>query len=312
MKILIIGVNGFTGINLVNKLYEKQSHVIYGCDIQDSTNLSEKLTHYYKLNILDYKDLTNIIQEVYPDVICNLAGVFKADNDHSIYLTNISGNINILEAIVRIDPINIKALFIGSAAEYGIDKDTIMPIREDNICCPTSAYGISKYASTMAIKSYSDKYNLKTAIVRPFNILGKGISKNLFVGAVIDRIINSIKKKDVGCIEVGNIESFRDFVDVEDVVNAYVNILSGDHWGDIYNICSGFPTSIKSILNIILSFSHKKIKYKINKSLFKEDDIACLYGSYEKANKTFGYSPTKSIEISLKEAWDYALNDKLK
>lgn len=305
MKVLVIGVNGFTGWHLVQQLFERKCYQIYGADIHPLTDIKDHLAGYFHLDVLDLTGLIRIITDIRPAIIYNLAGILKAEDDRSIYAINFLGTVNVLEAVKKIDHVNIKMLFVGSSAEYGNTVTSKMPITEEDVCNPIVPYAISKYAATMAIQSYVEKFKLKAVVVRPFNIIGKGMPDTLLVGALLNRI----KKLDKGVsnmtIEVGNIHTYRDFIDIEDVTNAYINIMSGEYWGKVFNICSGKPTQIKAVLELLLSFSSKKIDYFINPDLVRKDDVITVYGSCEKANQAFGFSPLKPIEVSLKEAWVY-------
>lgn len=311
MNVLIIGVNGFTGHHLVSKLVEGKCFQVYGADIDQMTEQSESLFGYYQLDIKNVKDLKKIIAETKPNVIYNLAGVLSAEADIDIYTINFFGTLNLLEAVKSFDPVNIKMLFIGSAAEYGFTATLKMPITEDLICNPKTPYAISKYAATLAILSYVEKFKLKAVVVRPFNIIGKGMPKSLFVGALLNRIKTQNTDLTGSAIEVGNIHTYRDFIDVEDVINAYISIMSGEYWGQVFNICSGQPMQIKTVLELLLSNSNKKIDYFINPDLVRNTDVISVYGSYEKAYSAFGFSPVKPIELSLKEAWDFEFNNLL-
>ncbi len=305
MKVLIIGVNSFTGHELVLQLSERKAFQIYGVDIQEKTDLDKLLKGYLQLNILNFNGLKKLLQNIQPSFIYNLAGILKADADIDVYSINFIGALNILEAVKIIGAKNIKMLFVGSSAEYGMASISSMPITEDYICAPQTPYAISKYAATLAILNYFEKYQLKAVIVRPFNIIGKRIPKSMFVGAILKRIKTLYNDISNTTIEVGNINTYRDFIDVKDAVNAYINIMSGKYWGHVFNICSGKPIQLKKVLELLLSFSNKKIEYTINHDLERKNDLLSIYGSYDKANKAFGFYPVIPLEVSLKEAWDY-------
>jgi GDP-4-dehydro-6-deoxy-D-mannose reductase len=305
MRVLIIGVNGFSGIHLVRQLVERSGYKIFGSDIQENTFLDKDLECYHKLDITNFEMLKRIVKEVKPDIIYNLSGLFNSENFKAIYEVNLMGVINILEAVKEVDPQNIKMLFVGSAAEYGITPNSQMPITEESLCNPANPYAISKYAATLTIKNYVKKHNLKAVVVRPFNIIGMGVPDSLFVGALLGRIKTIDKNSKPMPLEVGNINTYRDFIDIKDVVTAYVDIMTTNCWGQVFNLCSGVPTKIQEVLELVISFSNKKIEYAINPAFVRADDVISVYGSSEKAKSSFGFKPKKTIKESLKEAWDY-------
>lgn len=304
MKVLITGVNGFTGRCLAKKLSEDKSIQLFGTDIQDCSVYNDSLYEYFPLDLRNYSSVYNFISTIHPASIYNLAGLVNSDSDFNIYNVNFVGSLNILEAVRKIDN-NIHLLFVGSSAEYGAPLVANSAITEEHQCRPSSAYAISKYSSTLAIQNYVSKYGLKAVIVRPFNIIGVGMPVQLLLGSIISRIKKIRQGSDTIDIEVGNIHTYRDFIDIDDVIDAYLKVMSGNFWGQIFNICSGKPTQIKELLEIIITHSTFKINFRVNKNFIREDDVTMVYGSYDKANLFFGFKPKKSLNETLKEVWDY-------
>lgn len=302
IRLLIFGINGYTGRYLVKQLIKSKKHIIFGADIHKKALLEEEINLYYKIDISNYEDVYKLISLLEPDQIINLAGINNNDNSQ-MFSVNYQGVFNILESVKNYN-CNISMLFVGSSAEYGIVSEGDSPISEDYVCNPISFYGITKYAATISIKHYVRNFNLKAVIARPFNIIGGTVPDNLFVGALIKRIKHRILSNSIEPVTVGNVQTFRDFVDVKDVVESYIFLINSNFWGEIFNICSGIPTQILYILNTVISFSDRNITYIIDPELVRADDVLKIYGSNQKLYQFTGFKPSISLVESLKTTWN--------
>jgi GDP-4-dehydro-6-deoxy-D-mannose reductase len=247
-----------------------------------------------------------MLRTIHPDSIFHLAGIIQG-NPQRIYSVNVLGSIHLLENVRLFSP-HACLLMVGSAAEYGNVPIDAMPITEMHVCKPCGPYGISKYAATLAALDYAQTYGLKVAVVRPFNIVGAGVPSTLVIGAILERIrkVLATGEQNPG-IPVGNLDTQRDFIAIDDVMDSYVSIMQNKCWGEVFNICSGKPQSIRSVLAVLLSNSDKSIELKIDPALLRSADVICSHGSFKKAQKAFGFKPKMALETALKDAWDYAI-----
>ena len=94
---------------------------------------------------------------------------------------------------------------------------------------------------------------------------------------------------------------------VEDVVSAYVQLLRGNHWGEVFNICSGQAHSIHHVAQVLFSHSPRPITLRTDKSLAKAG-VQSMYGSFEKANRAIAFTPHVSLESSLAAVWSTAMS----
>jgi GDP-4-dehydro-6-deoxy-D-mannose reductase len=305
-NVLITGVNGFCGRHLVKRLLSEGVDQIYGTDIASGPGNHIGLAAYFQVDISDEAQTSQLLRTIRPDSIFHLAGINQGSL-HKIYAVNVLGSIHLLESIRLFSP-HTSLLIVGSAAEYGNVPISAMPITEIQICKPVGHYGISKYAATLAGLDYAHTYGLKVNVVRPFNIIGAGVPTSLVIGAILERIKSILATGTQNPeILVGNLDTQRDFIAINDVVDAYINIIQTECWGEIFNVCSGEARSIRSILAKLLLNSEKPIGLKVVPELIRSSDVLISYGSFEKAQKTFGFKPKISLDTALKEAWDYAM-----
>ena len=244
MKVLITGSSGFTGTHLV-KYLQRNSELKISCVTrnkqQDNTGFICELT--------DCESVENLIQEIKPDRIYHLAGSFT--NDYSVdYANNVISTKNILDSLLK-SKISCRVLLIGSAAEYGLIKEQDNPVSEDYPFNPASIYGLTKVYQTHLMQFYCQVYDMDIVMARTFNLLGKNISRQLFIGRVYQQI-EEYKSGKIDKIILGDLESKRDYIDVQEAVKYYETIMAYGKMGEIYNVGSGNSVRLYDILKAIL------------------------------------------------------------
>jgi GDP-4-dehydro-6-deoxy-D-mannose reductase len=306
--VLITGVRGFCARHLIDRLKKEDFHSLLGADIHPDPLHLPNLSHYIRVDFTNFSQVIELIHSLQPDVIFHLAGM-NTGPDFEMYQVNFMGTVYLLEAVRRVSP-HSRMLIVGSAAEYGIVLPERMPISETLACNPIGAYGISKHAMVLAAQDYARNHNVQVVIARPFNIVGRGISNLLVIGAILDRIKQGLQSdQDPIRVAVGNLDSKRDFITVEDTVDAYLQLIQGGFWGEIFNICTGEPRSIRSILQTLISYSSRRIILEVDPALIRPSEVQQIFGSPDKARRAFGFKPKIPFELSLKAAWDEAMNN---
>jgi GDP-4-dehydro-6-deoxy-D-mannose reductase len=306
-KILITGVGGFCARHLLRRL-KARGDCIYGTDLGEQPPADRDIDGYVHLDLTDSSKVSELLNYLQPDAVFHLAGLFSGD-PFQIYRVNFLGGLNLLEAIRKLAP-DAKVLGIGSAAEYGEVPEENLPVQETSPCNPTNAYGISKYAMTLAAMDYARNYGVRVVIARPFNIIGPGMPASLVVGAILEKIKKAfMTQQDPVVIRVGNLFTERDFIAVDDVVEAYISLMEGDRWGEVFNICAGAPRSVQSVLESLISGAARPIQFRVDPSLVRLSDVRCVYGSFDKAHRAFGFSPKVPLEAALRTTWDHAMKD---
>ncbi len=302
-KVLVTGALGFCARHLIKKIREKNDPYICGIDVFGPCPADSFLDEFSIIDVCDRKGLERYIAETKPDTIFHLAGTIGNDLFRT-YHVNFTGSLNLIDVVKESVP-GSRVLLVGSSAEYGLVPPDEFPITEECRCRPFSAYGISKHAMVLMALEYARSHKLKIVIARPFNVMGPGIPATLVVGAVIKRVRDSVKSTDRPVIKMGNLDTQRDFIDVEDTVDAYIKMVEGESWGEVFNICSGEPCSIRRIVEIISSFTGMPVTIEQDQALIRHSDIQVSYGSHEKATKVFGFRPSTDIEKTLYETWKH-------
>src|SRR3990167_1391914 len=316
-KALITGVAGFAGSHLAQYLVSKKFSVSGIFHTDHSIENVKHLKSSIKLigcNLLDKNDLRNHIKNINPDYVFHLAAFsspaesFK--DPQKTLSNNIFSQLYLLESLVDFSP-KARILIIGSADEYGNIDPKDLPVDEDTAISPVSPYAVSKVAQDMLGLQFFLHSKLHVVRVRPFNHIGPRQSTSFVVSSFAAQIVSIEQNKKglpagrQGEINVGNLETWRDFTDVRDMVRAYLLALEKGVWGDIYNIGSGKAAKIADILKKLMSFSKAKIKIKKDKSLFRPVDVKNIYCDFSKFKRQTGWMPKIPINKTLFDTIEY-------
>jgi len=299
---LITGCNGFSGKALVRRLCLESGLRIVGCDLGEGPADGGGLDELIRLDMRDARRVSNVVGTLKPDLIFHLAGLFNGD-ERDLYEVNFMGGIHLIEAVWRDSP-GSRVVVVGSAAEYGFVPEAEMPIVEEFPCRPAGPYGISKHALTLAARDYAQKRGVKAVVARPFNLVGAGIPSSLVVGALIGRLKQALEL-GTRSITVGNLDTERDFVSVRDAADAYLLMARGEQWGEVFNVCSGRPVSIRHLAQQLLDKATRPVSLVVDPGLVRSTDVRTVYGSYQKAERLLGFRPRIALEDALTEAWEY-------
>ena len=254
---------------------------------------------YHDINYAERLKIKGLLCEVNPDAIFHLAGVSAVPKIPLYYEINVVFAANIIEAVKEWGNRDCPILLTGTSAEYGIIGKDDLPIKETVSPRPYDHYGISKLAQTlMGIREALN--GLPLIMVRPFNIIGPGMPQHLVIQNFIQQLVRIQQKAISPILEVGNLSSVRDFVNVNDVVNAMWQLIQKpEAIGEVVNICTGVGASIEEVLRILLELSQMKVEVKVDPERIRPIDIPIHYGSYEKLNNLTGYVPSVDIKSTL-------------
>lgn len=304
-RALITGVCGFCAAHLAKKLASGGDIRTIGIDIRGRPPQRLPLDDYISVDMGDRLQVSDTVARVKPDLVFHLAGLVRG-NAAELFRVNLLGGVHLMEAILESAP-DARTLVVGSAAEYGHVPESEMPITEEHPCNPIGPHGLSKYSLTLAAVDYARNRGLKVSVARPFNIVGAGVPESLVVGAILHRATKALAESDDPVVTIGNLDTERDFVAVEDAVDGYLRMVQSDHWGEVFNICSGQPCSIRSVVEGLLSYSPKPIRLRVDPALVRPADVKTVYGDYGKANRLLGFVPATSLDSALRSAWDHEM-----
>lgn len=293
MKVLVTGGAGFIGSNVVDKLINRDHEVVIIDDLSTGRleNLNER-ARFYKVDICS-PELEGIFRKEMPDIVNHHAAQIDVrrslDNPILDAQINIMGSLNLLGCCQKYGAKKVIYASTGGAI-YGEPES--LPASEDYSVKPLTPYGVNKYIVEKYLALYRQNYNLDHTILRYGNVYGPRQDPRGEAGVVAIFIEGMLRGKRP--IVFGDGEQTRDFVYVDDVVNA--NLLAmNDGNGGIFNIGTGQPTSVNELFKLLKEI----LKYN-SQPLYGNErpgEIRNIYLDITRAQRNIGWRP----EVGLKE-----------
>lgn len=315
MKILITGITGFVGSHLA-EAYLSKGDEVFGTymyhHLDDEKERIEGIKDQIELfdcDLTDRNSVNRVISKVQPDIIHHLAAqsFVRAswDNPEYTIMNNIMSQLNIFEVCreLELDPIIHVAC---SSEEYGALQPEEIPTNEDVPLRPMSPYAVSKVTQDMLAQQYFMSYGTKTIITRAFNHEGPRRGKQFVTSSFASQVVDIDKKLKTSRIQVGNLEAWRDYTDIDDMVRAYIVAVKKCDFGTPYNVCSGETHQIQEILDYYIK--EREITIEEDPERLRPSDLPVLYGDNSKFVEKTGWQPEVSFETMLDKIYDYWYN----
>jgi len=290
MRVLITGINGFTGMHL-EKHFAKKGYDVYGTVFK--TPLSSK---HLQCDITDKAQVDSLFKEIAPDYLIHTAGLAHVTQNAAslIYNVNVIGSENILQSLIDNGIKPKKIIMASSATVYGNQGSEVL---DESMCPkPVNHYGCSKLAMEYMAANFFDRLDI--ILARPFNYTGEGQDRNF----LIPKITNHYKQK-LNEIELGNLHVAREFNDVRDICHIYEQLMLCNAASTTVNISTGRAIPLLQVIDIMNEISGHTIKVTINPTFVRENEIDTLTGSTAHLYELIDYRPQYSITDTLKEKY---------
>lgn len=290
--VLLTGAHGFTGRYMEAALTAAGYRVIgWGGEARQEGASHEAV------DLTDHQAVVDAVSRAAPDFVIHLAAIsFVGHGDVSaIYDVNVVGTRNLLEAISRLERKPLKVLLASSANVYG---ETEGAISEDASFNPRNDYAVSKVAMEYVAGLW--RHTIPIVLVRPFNYTGVGQNENF----LLPKIVSHFKRGDP-VIELGNIDVYRDFYDVRQVVRLYLGLLEKAQPGDVLNVCSGKEVSVREVIALMQSISGREIEVRTNPAFVRANEIRHLHGDTSRLERLLGPLPDYLIAATLRWMYEF-------
>lgn len=309
-RILVTGAAGFVGRHALGALASAAgpSDRIVGIGRGGPETLPEGV-EFRQLDLLDEAALTAFVAEYRPTDILHLAAMASvqqsADAPAETWRVNVVGLLNLAEALAR-SARGANVFFVSSGEVYGRAFLAGHALSEDVEPVPLGAYARSKWFGEEILRDVLPKAGLRLVILRPFNHIGPGQDERFVVPSFAGQIARIEAGRVPPVLEVGNLDACRDFLPIGDVVRAYVALIARGGSiasGTVFNIASGVPRSIASVLSDLRRHATVPFEVRIAPDRMRPSDIPVSAGDASRLSAAIAWAPTAD--------WDAALADAL-
>lgn len=290
MKVLITGINGFTGVHL-EKYLMASGFDVYGTVLGAPT--SKK---HFQCDITNKNEIKNLIARIRPEYVVHIAAIsFVGESNASlIYDVNVIGTENLLHSLIESNVIPKKTIIASSATVYGNQGKEIL---DESMCPkPVNHYGASKLAMEHLCANYFSHMDI--ILTRPFNYTGIGQEEHF----LIPKIVNHFKAKKP-TISLGNLDVKREFNDISYVCDIYKRLLLSDIKSETLNIASNRGIKLLDVIEMMNEIAGYTINVEVNPAFVRKDEIKSLTGSTEKLTSCLGKVKQKAFVDTLREMY---------
>lgn len=270
-NILVTGAGGFIGKHLVARLRQigYTTYTLYDdLDITMCELIYEEVDHVFHLAAKTFVPLS-------------------WTETFDFYNVNIMGTVKVLEFCRK----NKCSLTFISSYVYGTPET--MPINESHPLKPNSPYNHSKLLAEELCHFYASQFQLQITILRPFNIYGPHQDEPFLVPALINQLLD----KDTLTMEVMDLEPRRDFLYVDDLIEAMILTIENDKFG-VYNVASGYSISVEEMIKTLLNVSGINKNYR-SKSIHRVGEIMDIVADITKIKHELKWEPRVPLAIGL-------------
>lgn len=298
-SITITGVDGFVGRHLANAA-RRHGLSVTGVSraLRPPEGLRPSLDRYFSTDLTE-----DFPEDAVSDAIVHLAGLAAVGPSFvtpQLYLeANSSMVTNICETILRCGAEGrSRVIAVSSGAMYAPTHQGT-PISEEAPIAFSSPYVVSKVLVENQMTYYRSR-GIQAVVARPFNHIGPGQRAGFLVPDLWSRLE---KLRPNEALQVGNIATARDYLDVRDVAEAYIALaLDADNFTGIVNVCSGEATTGERILELLCQAANVPVPpLSVQESMSRPNDPIQIVGSPAKLMSLTNWQHQFSVADSLRD-----------
>ncbi|MEW6320714.1 MAG: GDP-mannose 4,6-dehydratase [Acidobacteriota bacterium] len=296
---LVTGAAGFAGGHLLDLLVGEGTPVVAWRRPGGPPSrrwAADPRVRWADVELLDREAVAAALADLRPAAVYHLAGAphvgLSWANTREFYEANVRATHHLFEGLRRAG-VAPRVLVSSSATVY---KPADRPLREDDPTGATSPYGTSKLAQDLLCRAAWESDGLPVLIARAFNHTGPGQDPS-FVAPGIARQVALIESGQAPpVLAMGNLEPKRDLTDVRDVVRGYRAMMAAATPGVPYNVCSGRPIAIRTLVDTFLARTRVTIRIERDPARFRPNDVPFLVGDHSRLTADTGWRPEIPID----------------
>ena len=325
MKALVTGAGGFVGQWLCRTLL-RDGWTVLGASLGAPPNVgiltaAELASVTWRSIDLrpgadDRRSFRALIEGQKPDALFHLAGVAfvpaAADDPTGTLATNVGGLVRILRSLRGpreagiVDPV---VLVVGSGEQYGRHDPAELPLDESRDCRPHSFYAATKLAQEVIALAAHRTEGARVIATRSFNHSGRGQAASFLLPTLAARAIaaRAVAGRASGAsVPIGNTDTVRDFLHVDDVVAAYIALVARGVPGEVYNVCSGEGVRVGDLAAEVLAQAGVTAPLRVDPTLQRAVDVPALVGDNAKLRAATGWTPRRTRSDIIADLLDAA------
>ncbi len=290
MRVLVTGAAGFVGGHLLPRL-EAAGWSVAASDRE--------------MDVSDPAAVEARVRDVEPDAIIHLAAVSSVatswQQPELTYRVNYLGTRTVLEVAQRRVP-TARVILVSTADLYGSTEPGAPPFDESSELQPRSPYARCKAAADLLGGVYAER-GLDVVRVRPFNHTGPGQTDTFVLPSFARQVASIEAGRSEPLMRVGNLDSVRDFLDIDDVTNAYVRLLDPMVASGTYNVASGAGVRVGDALRTLCSLAGVEPRIEVASEFFRPTDFAV--GDAARLRAATGWQPSVPFDRTLERLLDH-------
>jgi len=297
MRVLVTGADGFVGGRLVRRL-TADGHAVTAAIRQGTAAPAGAGA----VRAFDLRDDDSVREAAAGDfeAVFHLAAVASGTDARrdpgAAWEVNAAGTVRLCEALAAGS--SPRVLLVSTAEVYGAGAPRLRTERD--VPAPCSPYAASKLGAEIAASEVARRAGLRVIVARPFPHTGAGQDVR-FVAPAFARRIREAVRAGRAVVSVGNLDPIRDFLHVDDVVDAYVALIERGAPGTCYNVASGSGVAIRDVFEQLRVALRADVRAAVDPALIRPADIPHLVGDATRLRGDTGWRPRRTLDEALDE-----------
>ena len=305
MSVLVTGAGGFVGSHLIELLERDHSNITAWLRPGTQPLIRGSRVKWVDIEMHDGDAVGAAIAESAPHHIYHLAGVAHVgeswSHTHETFAGNVLATHHLFNALRRA-ALRPRVLITSSAFVYApVNRATT----EQDLIRPNSPYGTSKVAQEMLAKRAFEDDRIEALIARSFNHIGPRQAPSFVASSIAKQIAEIEAGRRNPTLQMGNLESERDMMDVRDTVRAYQAMMRSATPGIPYNVSSGTAIKVRTLVELLTSKARVAVAIEQDPSRLRPNDTPLVLGDHSRLTADTGWTPQIPLEKTVEDLLNY-------